>query len=546
MAAFGLSRTGKQARGRADRAAYQLGDIGDEATDRARGYFGRGEALNDESLAYFRRLMEQGYITPEEIQALGARAMPGLEGTLGRRRDRLAEGRTALFGSPTAGDVMSERAKTLAGIETDIAGTGERDLADIGESAGRLAADEAAYSEAIGKGIRGAFGGARDRTKGTFGNVQQGVRDLYGGLEREAGDVYGGLEREAGSTYRDLISRVKPGSEARAATSARAFAPQMARVAGRLRRAGIDASSPEAANLLSRVEGARSRSMDDRLSDAIEQESALRERGFGTQAALRERGFGARAGYRETGGKLGAELSLQELSTLTGLDLGELGAMTQEQRRNLAARAGMERERRDLTAGARERAFRNRMDLASTRLGEPVMGRGMAIEDIDRFRKQLGMESDEDLLGYELERDRFGLGREIADRDINVRSTGATRVAEQGRGYMDAARSQQGFGAEANIASRAALQDILEREKANSGWGTRLAIGIGGGLLNTFAPGLGSIISGSGYKGGGLFQNPFSRTPQQTNVAPPRIFGGSFGNNPFARPRAARTAVTTR
>lgn len=510
MGAFSLSGTGKRARGRSDEIATLLADQGKEAFGRSGRFFGRGEGLSDEAINYYRGLVERGFASPEDIAALGERAVPGLRDALGRRQGRLDQQMTELGNIPSAGSVIGERERVIRDTMGDITRQEGLELGIADDLRGSLSGDEDAYTKAIQDRIRGAFGGARDRTTGVFGTARQNMKDLYGGLDTQAGSVFDAA-----------ISKVRPGSEARAATSARAFAPQMARTQQRLRRAGIDASSPEAASLLGRVEGQRSRAMDDALSGAIAEENRL---------SLGK--FGAQAGFREKGGRADVDLSLDELSQITGLDMGELAGLTDEQRRNLSARAGISREHAAGTLDARRGAFGNMRGVRDVQLNEPLLGRGLVEEDIGRFNTQLDRMNEEELIARGLQEQEFNRGVDLTGRDITTRGAGAAGL-ERGAGQaFNVGGGQQAFGLEGSQAGNELLKQILQREQSSSGWGTRLLGGVAKSALGALT---GGMTGGFGKLGGKIAGKIGGKVlGAATNVAAPRQFGGVF-RNPFGR-----------
>jgi hypothetical protein len=347
------------------------------------------------------------------------------------------------------------------GISRDQA----RDIVE--DSYGRMAGREDTYSQDIINNILGSYGAA-----------EENINRTYGRLRGESGRTFDDLMGRSGTAFDESMEELellKPGSEAAAARSARAFAPEMARTMGRLRRAGVDPSSPQAANLLRQVGVARSRAIDDRLAE-------------GTEKYI----------DRKTGLRLGKE------DVHRGLGLGKLGSEVGLSRAQTGLTTDLGRERTGLVTGEKRRALGGLQNIDAARAADLL---GIGKDEYNRLRDLMGeknlaavlekrMGDQADLTGLGLSAQQYQMGQQQEGLNLDQKNRAAASLLgisdQQYRNMFGAAQTARGFGQDALNA----YLKTLGIESKDAGWGLKL-------LLNAGLMGAGAAFGG----GGGGFSN---------------------------------------
>lgn len=199
-----------------------------------------------------------------------------INGTFSRVGDRADSTHRDIVGNigDTYGSARQGVLDTVTGLRTGAQGTFDDMLAGTAGLYGDLQGRSTGRFDDLGQRTGNAYGDMRSDSGATFGGAAGRAAGVYGGLRSDSEATHGGLRRNnegAYDTAETTLQRLNPAGDATAARRARSFAPQVALAMGRLRAAGIDPNSPEAASLLGRVETARSRATDDAYGDETRQ-----------------------------------------------------------------------------------------------------------------------------------------------------------------------------------------------------------------------------------------------------------------------------------
>ncbi len=589
MSFWGASNTQKEATGFPR-------ELGTWSFEQLKSWLGRANAqgataeqLQQFAQDYWKERTEKGLATPEEIRRFGQEIMPGIDAAIAARGGRLDQvgqdwnnteagvrGRLDQQGeniNSTFDQGRDTIDQTYGRIGTRGGNLNREITQNIGDTYGSAQAhatdayrglrDESAGTfDRIGANTAGVYGGLRDATGSTYGGLTADNAGTFGGLTADTAGTYGGLRGENDAAYSSAsqtIDRLNPTGDFRAATAARAFAPAMAATQRRLRAAGIDPNSPEAAAQLNMVEGAKGRAMDDAFADAT------------TQYVDRKTGL--------TLGQAGVnrDLALGRLNTTNELGLGRLdraSALTREGAsidRNLAQGAeeigrGTARERllnnqglvqqqnaidRDLAlqsgADFRGEMVRNQghsdavdagylqntqaNNMARFGATQGYFDRGNQF-DTSAFGTRAGLAgqlNDEELQRLNLQQGQWGTGMQYAGAQQDARNQAAGTLTNMGQQAYGNAANASGQAGNWGQGAQSAYGQSYGYEAPNAGWGTKMLTGAAGTALNMFAPGAGTALMGvaSGGAGGaggyGAYGTP-PFVPQQR-----RLFG--WGGN---------------
>ena len=599
--------------------------------DRARRMGYTSDELIPWASKYFQDVATHGYGTPYDAQQWGDVIMPGRQAVIDARTGRLAnigQDFTGTFGTAqdrlgAYGGAIGQNYDALQGDVNDVfGGIGRRSEAGTGDItsniAGTYGGAQAANFDTINALRRGGYatfdpmrdqtaelygglqgrstgrfnelGGAsdetiralQDRAAGRFGSLNDRMGGMYGGMQGDVNATIGGLQGGNRGAYGEVdrtLQMMNPRGDTMAAQAARAFGPQMVSTLGRLRAAGIDPNSPEAASMLRNVESARSRSVQDAYGTASREyvdranAATLGEEGvnrdLGLEGLRQRQGLGIRE--EEIGRGLGQteqanyqQLALGGLSNQLALGQGELmnnqglatdaggiqrGIATQRLQNDQGLALGGLNTDIGLRLGAgqdyRNEAVRNlqqnnQMDLS--RLGMNAANRNQAF---DRTGQWVDASNNLDLQGWNT---RAGLGRELNQNDIQNYQFNVLDPYNLGTQYLqqtEAAKSRAGgqlMGAGFNAAeatNRAAQTArgfgsdaaqnygrVYDIEAPRAGWGTKL---IASAAMGALTGGAGAYFSGAPIMSGigrGALGNI---TGQNFGYGSPGVSGGNLG-----------------
>lgn len=472
MSFWGMSKAGKDARGSSREIDRWMMDRGKNAYRRADKQYGKGDTLSDILQQEYGDLAKDpnAFGTPEELTETGGRIMPWVDRMVGDR------------GGRTEG-TLSTRAGLLDEMGGRIEDYGRQNETDITDLAKRLSTRDAGYHDDI-----------LDNTMSTYGRAKDNSSTEFGNLRRANSGLFGDLTSEAGSTFDKAINMVRPGSEARAATAARAFAPQVSRVMQRLRAAGIDPRTPEGQSLLANVEGQRSRAMDDQLGDAISQTAGLTLDKFNTQSNL-----------RREGAENDRDMAIKALLNDQGLSIDLLNSMTSEKLRSLAAQQGIDEDMVLRKMTNRGDVHRQKQDLSGARMDEASYGRDLRNED--------------DLFEHDIKMQRYGAGSDLRGKNFDAQETGRSGLGQVMQTAYNQGNTQDQYGNQSMGQAKAGFDQTHQQEAANAGWGKKMLGGFAKAGINYFAPGAAKFLPW----GNNQQAQPQQQQQSWTTYRPPKV-----------------------
>lgn len=510
MAAFGMSRYGRDARGRLEEGSRWQFDRAKNAIGRADDQYGRGDYFNNYLADRYGEMSRGRFGTAEDLTAEGNAIMPWLDPMMQDRLRRVGE--------------MSDNYNAIGPISETIDQHSRR-FDEMGGNIGR-------NYDALDTDITNLQTRSEDRENATHNDIVNNIQGGYGSLRSNNQAVYGSLLNDTRDTYNKAISDVMPGSIARSATAARAFAPQVASTMLRLRRAGIDPASSEAQALLRNVEGQRSRAMDDKLGESITDTNNLR---LGRLD-------------RTTG------LTQDAHNNEIGFGLGEMGDMNREWERNLNNRQGIDRDMTGLKMDNRDVHFERGQNFLRDRGANDLLYRGMREQDVNNRNQFLERANEEDAFQHDLKMQRYNTGVDARGRDIDYQNQGLTGLGNVRDTSYNQANFQDNY-ARGSFGDAAQTDEMLWRDAQASGnWAGKLLTGIGATAADYFLPGSGQIIRGAAGQGQGQGAYPSQgqgggygqyRTPNYNPNAPYSSAQWDVNNVPRFRAGAPSSWVST-
>jgi len=448
MSFWGLSDAGSEAKGfPREYGAWNFQQYKDWL-GRQNEFGQEGDKWRDWSSDYFLNRANTGFPSPTQTWETARQILPGVDDAIENQWQRWGE----------VGDIMQNKASGLNANYANI-----QDLINSGY--GRGTAREDAY----------------------HGDIVSNLQDVYGGLQDDVTSGYGYLRGITGNAYTDLLEGsettydqalkdlevLRPGGEAAMARTSRSFSPAMASANRRIRAAGINPNSPEAASMLGRVDLSRARAMEDAAVDQtqkyISQKTGLNLSKEDTRRALEL-------------GKLGGEvgLSREETGLLSGLKREQGGLFRDEQLRTLGAQQGMDTERTGAMVGLEDVSTQRAQDWWNQNIGNKL---GMNQQELTNLNTLAGA---------------YGLGQQQEQLNLSEQDRAAAQLMglsdEQYRLMLQSGQQAQGFG---NDALEAYMKSY-GLEASNAGWGAKLLANVG----MTALPYIGSLFGGGGGGGG--------------------------------------------
>lgn len=481
--ASGLTSEGDRSRGASNEANRWMFNRGQNAFGRADQQYGAAD-WQQKYLDDFYGGMSQGQFgTADELTQRGRDIMPWLDPMLDRRMGRVGQMSSNYEGIGPVSDTTGALSQATDQYGAGINRTADAISGDITDLRGR------------------SFGREGEFSRDLIGNYQGG----FGALRGNADTSFGATSGATGEAYDKAMDYVRPGSEFRAATAARAFSPQVASTMMRLRRAGIDPASVEGQSLLRGVESSRARAMDDQLGGAYDRLGQLRI---------------------NKAGQMG-DIERDRLMNDQGLGLGELDAVTGEKLRSLGAQQGMDRDFTTMGMDNRNLAFDRETDYHRQRKDDALASRDLEERDVNNRNRFLDLANQEDAYASEQQLGRYNQGVDAQGRDIDYRLTGAQGYQQGANTRYNQANFQDQYGAGAF----GQAQQGFDRTVAGAAnpW-TGVITGAAAAGLDAYAPGSGNIIRNA------TGQAPVSaRTPgYNPNAANPGYYGGNYAANSAA------------
>jgi hypothetical protein len=483
-----MSRYGKDARGRLEEGSRWNFDRMKNAFDRGDFQYGRGDYFSNYLADRFGEMSRGRFGTADEMHQMGQEIMPWMDPMLAQRAQRVQQMMSNYDGIGPVSETIDQHSRRFD---------------EMGGNIGR-------NYDAIDTDITNLQNRSNQRAEYAHNDIVNNIQGEYGSLLKNNQGVYGSLIGDTKDTFNTAIKDVMPGSIARAATSARAFAPQMASTLLRLRRAGIDPNSSEAQSLLRQVEGQRSRAMDDKLGESIDKTNSLRL------------------------GRLDATTGLTQdaHNNEIGFTLGRMNDMNDQWRRNFDVTQGIDRDMTGMKMDNRDVHFQRGQDFQRDRAGNDLLYRGMREQDVFNRNNLLERQNEEDAFGHDMRFSRYNAGVDARGRDIDYQNQGLRGLegivnTSYGQGnFQDG--SARAFGQQATQTDR----DLWQHAAANGNWLGKFLMGAGtaalgaytgmpaGGGFTDFAKGFGSRIIGGGQGApGGGYAGGY-RTPDFNPNAP--------------------------
>lgn len=533
MAFWGMSAQGKDAQDSLTNLPKSFEEQARKGWGRSEDEFQTGQGLRNDFLAFIREMVANGIGSPQEILALAEQIMPGVSEAIGARQQRTQRLRDEA-GSliPSARDVTSG----ISGTLDDLGGSITRGYDNVRENVNDTIRRRMAASDAFGRdrvsNIRDVDTGLNRITDEQYAKMSGDVGSKFGGLLNRSEGDFGELLEGVDPAFSEMLKRVemfKPGGEARAARVGRSFNPAYASVVARLRRSGVDLTSPEAVSALTRVDTARSNAMDDSLAEDTERyvdasNRLSRDKLATTQDLVLQRLANAQG---LTVDQLKTQLGLdtdygnvkRDIGYQTGRDFRD--ELTNQERTQTSldmAKLGMDIDNENANTERVTQYHRDRADLIK-------LGRQLGMDD---FQIQTMLEdraNTDDLTAFDLRNQQFDRGMGFRTADLARRDRGVDALGNTSQQTLDNSRWWQNAGSDNAAAAGQGYRDTFDRESANAGWGKKLIGAIGGAAADWLLPGSGSIVRSATGGGGGQQQGSGNLFPSIRN----RFGGGSSG-----------------
>ena len=522
---WGMNDAGKEAAGfPREYGAWNFQQYKD-MLDRARRYGDLGDFYNTGAADYWTERRNEGFASPGQISATGREISPWVQDYIANQTARRNSIRDLEAGRRPAGEVTGEMSGRLDEMGQNI-GRNYSDIeGEINSNARRVMDRENGASEDVVNNI-----------KNSSASMRGAVNDTFTGLRKDNSGTYDGIRKYGQSEFDKQLANLellKPGSKLQGARVARSFAPQMADTLQRLRRAGIDPSSPQAASLLRSVETDRSRAMDD--ASAAGTESFIRQSNDVSNARV---GFDTAAARGRLENEVG--LATGQVDRSNDISGREASDFNREKRTNAANLNAVDMDRSGKTLTNTNNAFQQGQQLLGDRNELTNYGRTIGIQDVDRQNAITEGDGASELQSGRVYDNQFDRGTAWQGMNQATKDTAANNLGQIGRNYsqnMFQAGSQAGqFGRDATNAYHASY--AMEAPKA--GWGSRLLGGIASTALNFAVPGSGGVsqairgIGGAaigGVSGGG---SPAATMGGRQYGGGGQFGGGYQGNGTFS------------
>ena len=482
MGFFGMSSAGKNAR-------TSLNNLGGwnqtQANDwlaKAQDLWGKTNQNFDWATEYWKNRAGQGAPSPSNIRGIGQEILP-VDEAVAKLNENQGRRESATTDAANAGTAAKEQIDYSTGhLAEQVAPTWQLNQDSIETAYGNVGQlADTAYSDLVGT------------TNTTFDKAEADWNAAYNELiRRNAGDrkiqldvgddmarrSMGYLDEWAGD-----IETLKPGGEFAAARAARAFAPSMAAVSSRLRRAGVDPNSVQAASLIGGVETDRARAMDDAFAEG--QETYVNARGQLTDAKTNLLGD-----YRDyTSGvirdALGNEIGVgtAKVGGQTDLTIGRGDQIRDAINDRANVKIGNEGARTGATVANAQQSFDNAATATGRQADAAVTKFGVDQQGLDNFNNLMANADKTALTEVDLSRAQYLLGNDWAQMDQTMRDNAAAAIAQLGSAQMQAmfnsGQMAQQFGQEAADL----YEKIFITESANAGWGLKGLMGLAGSIL---------------------------------------------------------------
>ena len=399
----------------------------------------------------------------------------------------------------------------------DVAGTLAANTATKGERLndyqhGQQHIIDAGKAE-MGGNIQNASGAAMDNLTKTYGDAATGWNDAYNDLTGNINTTRDSLLGKTDAAYADMgknvdsyaksVEMLRPGSEAAAARTARAFAPAMAAAQGRLRRGGVDPNGVQAASVLGSISGQQAQAVDDALANGTAQYVDAQGNLVGMRNNVAAGKLNTEVGLTKDALKDTTALGQTQAGVNRDMTLAQ-GAETRNQiRSDAAALNDLAKRSQDQTLSLNDSVHQQGQGLLDESSKNALTVRDIANQDLATHAGLMNDQNNIDLKGIDLKTGQFNLGLGVNQLNQQGQDTGAqnlTNIAQANFGNAGNAANIAG-----NYSQDAAglWNKIYGNEAANAGWGTKMLTGLGtsfltGGLGGTLGSSLGNWIKRPG------------------------------------------------
>lgn len=476
MSFWGLSDAGKEAKGfPREYANWNFGQYKDWLATQNQ-FKDVADPLVQQGVDYWTQLSQQGGPSVPATRATGQEILD-VDPTIQAMTER-AQGLMSDYGNLTPAGTTAENMRTnLYQSGEDINRTGDLVSGQISDTATRMMKRNEASSQDIIQNILDTYGALGEQTNETFWGLRDANKLTYEDLLKASKETYGNAYQE--------LEKMRPGGEFAAATAARSFAPEAARVMQQLRRSGVDPTSVEGSAALGGVGEAKGRAMDDAFG-RMASEFADKSIGLGLSK------FGAESGIKTD--RLGREIGLAtgQLETTSGLGKEQLAGVTGEKGKATSIAQAIDEAQSTGQIGNLLNSQGLRSDwwdkMNQTSVGE----RGMQREDLGIKGGLTENLNKTDLTALQLKLDQFGLGKDFLTADQATKDKGMAQLMgisdQQYQNMFNSALVAQKAGGSALNA----YNQAFELEAANAGWGKKLIANLGmvgaKALLTAYAP----------------------------------------------------------
>jgi len=496
MSFWGLNDAGSQAKGfPGELGNWQFGQYKDWLAKQNQ-YGQTADPLVQQAISYWNTQKDAGAPSVATTQATGKEILdvdPTSQAIIDRSKGLMDEFGNLTPASTTYGNLQSNLRQSGADINT----TGTAVSSEINDTATRMADRNEASSRDIIQNILDTYGTLGEQTNDTFYGLRDANKLTYEDLLKASTGAYGNAFQE--------LEKMRPGGDFAAATAARAFAPETARVMSSLRRAGTDMNSPEASAALGGVGEAKARAMDDAFGRNASD--------FSRQAIdLNLSKFGAESGIKNARLANETALATGQLGETTRLGETQLSGVTGQKGKATDAAQVIDESRKNDQISNMLNSLGLRSDWWDKMNATDVAGRQMEREDLTTKGKLTENMNAADMNALNLKLEQFGLGKNFLDADQATKDKAmANLMGISDQQYANMFKA----GASAQGSSNSALQAFLTSfglQNADAGWGAKLLanLGFSAGMaaLEAYAPWAVPILEGvqgktTGGGGGG-------------------------------------------
>lgn len=454
-------------------------------------YAAKGDYATQQSYDYYNQMLQSGIGSPEDIWTAGQLVMPGVDEVNAAQKSRLEQILAQYQSLPQTADTMAKIGETQQQLADLVKRTGDTTTAEISDTASRAFGRETAASTEINADLLKRYHELGLDVDTDYGSMRGTNKSVYGGLKESGETAYSDAQAE--------VEKLRPGSEFKQAQTARSFAPEVAETAGRLRRAGIDPSSPQGIAAMQRVQAQRSRAMDDAAAEGTSEFVKARN-----DLILGLQGTRERLGTSELGNEL--TLAGQQSGLKRDLSLEQGEGLRGETTRHLGAEQNIDLTRSTRQTQEEADAYGRTQDYLNTANTNALLERDMSRQDWQTESDIAREQTSADVASLNRKNEQFGAGMNYRLTDLNERQQGAQGIYDYGTNQTNnafkSASTALGFG----NAAATNYSTAYDYNAAKAGWGTKMlaaaapyALSAIPGVGPYLAAGTEALAGGSGY-----------------------------------------------